>query len=153
MLETLLFFMQGIPETTGIVACSLALARVKLRWGVILAFSSVLAVVIYIIRNLPVTFGLHTVAAILLCALFIARVARVPPSTSFMVVFASFAVLLLVEVPMNELFIIILNTEIRNVISDYFLWKLTGLPQAILLITVALLTSKYRKPLEGMWRI
>ncbi|GBF32176.1 hypothetical protein DCCM_0367 [Desulfocucumis palustris] len=153
MLQEVLFFVQGISETAGIIACSLALVKVKLRWGLIFAIGVVLTAMIYIIRNLPITFGLHTVAAILLTALFIARATRVPPSKGFMAVFVSFTVLYLAETTMNEVFIILLNTEISKVISEDTLWKLTGLPQSILLISIALLIPKYRKPLEGMWRI
>ncbi len=54
---------------------------------------------------------------------------------------------------MNEIFIILLNTEISKVVSENTLWRLTGLPQSILLISMALLIPKYRKPLKGMWRI
>ena len=38
MLEkTLLFLLQGIPELSGELALSLALAAVPLRWGIIVA--------------------------------------------------------------------------------------------------------------------
>lgn len=153
MLQTLLFFAQGIPETAGVVACSLALARVKLRWRVILAFASVLTIVIYIIRNIPVTFGLHTVAAILLSTLFIARFTRVPPSISFIVVFASYTLLALLELIMHEFFIFLLNTEISQLLSDNYKWMLIGFPQSIFLIAIALTIPKYKKHLEGMWKV
>ncbi|AGL00488.1 hypothetical protein [Desulfoscipio gibsoniae] len=153
MIETLLFYLQGIPELAGIIACSLALARVKLRWGVILAFASILTIVIYIIRNMPVTFGLHTVAFILLCVLFIAKATRVPPSTSFVVVFAGYAILSLLELTIHELFIFLLQAEVSQLISDEYTWLLIGLPQAFIMIAIALVIAKYRKHLEGMWKI
>lgn len=153
MLQTLLFFVQGILESAGIVACSLALARVKLRWGIILAAASVLTAVIYTVRSLPVTFGLHTLVAILLCVLFIARTTRLSPSTSFVVSFAGFALLAILEFPMFKLVALLLNTDINKAISDDLIGKLIGLPQAILMIVIALLISRYRKPMEGMWKI
>lgn len=153
MLKTLLFFVQGIPEIAGVVACSLALARVKLRWGVILVFASILTVLIYIIRNLPITFGLHTVAGILLCTLFIVRGTRVSPSTSFIVSFAGFALLALLEVIMYELIGNILNTEISQLLLNEYTRMLIGLPQALIMVAIALLISKYIKHLEGMWKI
>ncbi len=153
MTQLLLFCAQGIPEMTGVVAFSLALTRVKQRWGVILVFAVILTVVIYIIRSIPVTFGLHTVVGILLCALFIARFTVVPPSISFIVVFASFAVLSLLELTVSELFIFFLHTEVSQLISDDYAWMLIGLPQAIIMIAIALAIAKYRKPMEGMWKI
>ncbi|TYO96496.1 hypothetical protein [Desulfallas thermosapovorans] len=153
MLQTLLFFAQGIPETAGVVACSLALARVKLRWGVILAFASALTMVIYVIRNMPVTFGLHTLAGILLSTLFIARFTRVPPFTSFIVVFAAYALLGLLELAVYELFGTLLNTEASLLMSNQHTRTLIGLPQGFILIAVAFITAKYRRAQEGMWRI
>ncbi|WP_347488778.1 hypothetical protein ABDB91_16525 [Desulfoscipio sp. XC116] len=153
MIQTLLFFLQGVPEIAGIVACSLALARVRLRWGIILSFACILAVVIYIIRNMPVTFGLHTVISILLCALFVTKFTKVPPSTSFTVVFAGYAILALLEVTMHELFSSLLHTEVSQLISDDYIWKLIGFPHAIFMIAIALAIAKYKKPLESMWRV
>jgi len=153
MTEILLFCVQGIPEVSGIIACSLALARVKLRWGVILVFTGILVIVTYMIRHMPVTFGLHTVAGILLIALFIVLFTRVPPSTSFIVVFITYVILALLEVSVYELFGRLLNIE-----SSYFVFKpytrmLIGLPHALMMIVIALVIARYRKPLEGMWKI
>ncbi len=153
MTEILLFCVQGIPEAMGIMACSLAFARVELRWGMILAAAGILVTVIYMIRHMPVTFGLHTVAAILLYVLLIVRFTRVPPSTSFIAVFASIAVLALLEVSAYELFRRLLNIEYRQFMFYQYVRTLIGLPQALIMIVIALVISRYRKPLEGMWKV
>lgn len=153
MIQTLLFFLKGVPEITGVVACSLALARVRLRWRIILPFACILAVVIYIIRNMPVTFGLHTVISILLCALFIARFTKVPPSASFTVVFASYAILALLELSIYELTGKLFNIETSYLMSNHITQFLTGVPQTVIMIAIALGITKYRKPLEGLWKI
>lgn len=153
MMQTLLFFVQGIPEIAGVIACSLALAGVKLRWTVILVFAGILTPVVYIVRSLPVTFGLHTLVGILLSTLFVARATRVSPSTSFVVVFASYAVLALLEVSMHELSSVFLQREVVQLLSEQYTRMLIGLPQAIVMIAIALVIARYRKPREGMWRI
>jgi hypothetical protein len=153
MLQIALFFLQGFPETVGVCTFSLALARVQLRWGLILPVSFVMTGIIYVLRSMPVSFGLHTVVMILLWELFIIKATRVAPSTSFMVVFASMALLMLLEFTMIKGAVCLLNMDINEIMSNVFLWKLTTLPQAFLMIGPALLVSKYRKPLEGMWRI
>ncbi|GBF32301.1 hypothetical protein DCCM_0495 [Desulfocucumis palustris] len=153
MLRILLFFVQGFPESIGICAFSLALARVKLRWGIILPAAFVMTAIILALRSMPITFGLHTVASILLLALFIAMSTRVPPSKCFLVVFASFDMLVLLEYTILEEAVRLLNTDVNDLMSNAFLWKLTTLPQAILMIIFALLFSKYRKPLKDLWRI
>jgi len=153
MLQTLLFFVQGVPESVGLVAFCLVLAKVRLRWGVILIVGSLLTIAIYLIRSMPVTFGLHTVTGILLTILFIARTTRVSPSTNFIVVFASNALLALMEVIMYELIGKLSNTEVSQLISNNYTWMLIGLPQAVVMIAIALVIAKYRKPQEGMWKI
>ena len=153
MTKIILFLLQGIPESLGFIACGMALARVKLRWGIILAAALVYTLIIYAIRQLPVTFGLHTAVGILLVAVFIAKATRVKPSISFVCAFASCSVLALVEVLGYEMAEKLLHTDINNIISDELMWRMVSFPQAVLLIIIALLIAKYRKPLEGMWKI
>ncbi len=153
MLKFLLFLMQTIPESSGMIAFSLALTRVRLRWGIILSAGSVFAVIIYCIRELPVAFGLHTVVGMLLLAVFISKATKVLPSRSFAAVFACFALLALLEALMYEATTSLLNREIKDIMSDYLLWRIIGLPQALLMNIAAVLVSRYRKPLEGMWKI
>jgi hypothetical protein len=153
MLKFLLFLMQGIPESSGLIAFSLSLVRVKLRWGIILAAGFVFTVITYLLRELPVTFGLHTVAGLLMLAVFISKATKVLPSRSLAAAFISFALLALLEAVMYEASARLLHMEIKDIISDYLLWKITALPQGLLLIAAALLISWYRKSVEGMWKI
>ncbi|WP_092482169.1 hypothetical protein [Desulfoscipio geothermicus] len=151
--EFLLFLLPGAVESAGIVACSLALVRVKLRWTIIIPAASTLATIIYLIRHMPVTFGLHTIAGFLLLVMFLTKGTRVPPSSSFMASFISYAILASLERLMIELSVMVLKTDINNIMSDYLLWTVLSLPQGVLMVAIALLIAKIRTPLEGMWRI
>jgi len=153
MEKILLFFMQGIPEVMGIVAFSLALARVPLRWGIIAAAGTALTVIIYVIRSLQITFGLHTVAGILLLAVFIKKTTRTTPTYSFVAAFASLTVLTIVELFIEKLFLFITKLDQQVFVSNYLLWKLVALPQAILMILFAVMISKYKAPDRDAWRI
>ncbi|BAF59957.1 MAG: hypothetical protein HPY89_03125 [Pelotomaculum sp.] len=153
MVKALLFLLQGIPEMMGILAFSLAFAGVPLRWGVIAAVGTVLAVIIYIIRSLPLAFGLHTAAALLLVTIIIAKTTCVPPSKSFISVFASFSILVTLELIIHEFFFFLTKQDPQAVISNYLLWKLIGLPQAFLMIILALLIARLKTPVEGAWKI
>jgi hypothetical protein len=153
MLKFILFLVQAIPESTGMIAFSLALVRVRLRWGIILAAGSVFSVIIYFLRELPVSYGLHTVASMLILAVFIGKITKVSPSRSFAAVFICFALLMLLESVILQATACLLHSEIQYIMSDYLLWRITGLPQALLLNIAAVLISRYRKPLEGMWKI
>ena len=81
-----LFLLQGIPEMTGLVGLSLALAGIPLRWGRIIAAGTVLALFLYFVRLLPITFGLHTIAGILLLFFLIIRATNIQPSKALIAV-------------------------------------------------------------------
>ncbi|SFG93401.1 hypothetical protein SAMN05660649_03203 [Desulfotomaculum arcticum] len=151
--EFLLFLMSGTVESVGLIACCLAVASVKLRWKIIMTIAPIFTVIIYLIRHIPVTFGLHTIAGILLLVMFMTKATRVPPSSSFLVSFVGFAILGLLERLIMELSAIVLKADISIIMSDYLLWKGLGLLQGMLLVLMALLIAKKRIPMEGMWRI
>lgn len=153
MTKIFLFLLQGIPESLGLIACSLALAKVKLRWRIILVVAFVFTLISCAVRELPVTFGLHTAVGILLVAVFITKTTRVTPSISFVCAFASFSVLALLEVLSYEMAEKLLQADINTIISDDLMWRMISIPQTVLLIIIALLIAKYRKPLEDMWKI
>jgi len=154
MEKILLFFMQGIPEIMGVVAFGLALARVPLRWGIIAVAGTSLTIIIFMIRSLPLSsFGLHTVAAALILALFIIKATRTTQLNSFIAAFASFTTLAMLELVINKSFISITNLDQQVFLSNYLLWKLITLPQAILMILFALIISKFKKPDKDAWKI
>lgn len=152
MEKALLAFLQGVLETSGIVALSLALASVPLRWKLIGAAGTVLTLVVYAIRALPVAFGLHSIACVLLLVYFIAKTTRVSVVKSFIAVFTSFVTLALLELLTHEVFFALMNLDPQDVLSNYTLWKLLGLPQAVLLIILAIIVSKFKKPVQGAWK-
>ncbi|MCG9966660.1 hypothetical protein L9W92_01135 [Pelotomaculum terephthalicicum JT] len=154
MEKILLFFMQGIPEIMGVVAFGLALARVPLRWGIITVAGTALTIIIFIIRSLPLSsFGLHTVAATLLLALFIMKTTRTTQVNSFVAAFASFTTLVMLELVINKSFFFITKLDQQVFVSNYLLWRLVSLPQAILMILFAVIISKFKKPDKDAWKI
>ncbi|MDF9407921.1 hypothetical protein L7E55_06030 [Pelotomaculum isophthalicicum JI] len=154
MEKTLLFFMQGIPEIMGTVAFGLALAGVPLRWRIIAVAGTALTIIIFIIRSLPLnSFGLHSVAATLLLALFIIKATRTTQLNSFIAAFASFTTLAILELVINKSFFLITKLDQQVFLSDYLLWKLITLPQAILMILFAVIISKFKKPDKDAWEI
>jgi len=153
MEKSLLFFLQGIPEVTGVVAFSLAIAGVPLRWKVVAAAGTVLTVIVYIIRSLPLTFGLHTIAMTLLLALFITKTTWVAPVNSFVAAMSSVTLLMIVEWAINKLLFTIVGLNQQEVISNYLLWKLLGLPQDVVMLILALIVPKFKKYDKGAWKI
>ncbi len=153
MVNFLLFLLQAIPEMTGVIAFSVALAGVPLRWGIITPAATVLAVIAFVIRALPFTFGLHTVACLMLAVVFVAKATRVLLSKSFVAVFSSVATLAVLELVIHEGFFAVTKTDPQVYLANPLFWRLLGLPQALLMIVFALLAAKIKKPAEGMWKI
>ena len=153
MVANVMFFLQGILEMTGIVAFSLASARVPLLWGRIIAAGTSLTVIVYIVRSLQTIFGLHSVLILLLMAFFIRKTTYTTHVKSYMVAFLGVITLTLLELIISKLYFLLTKSNPNEVISNVIQWKLLGLPQGILLILFAKLISKYKKPNKGAWKI
>lgn len=149
----LLFFIQGIPETVSVIALSLALARIPLRWGPIIPAGAVISITGSIIRALPVALGLHTIATLLLCVLFITKATRVSPAKGFITLTASVAFLLFLESGIHLLIVNLIGINLQDIPQDSLLWTLIGIPQAIIVFLTALLVNKIKRPEFGGWRI
>lgn len=144
-----MFLLQGIPESSGYFALSLALLGVPLRWKRIIAAGTVLALVFFAVRSLPFTFGFHTAVGIFLLVVTINKATHIPITRVFTAVLVSFAILLLLELVMMEIFFTATKVDPNAAITgNNLLWKLSGLPQAFLLNIFALLISKFKKPRE-----
>ncbi|MEW5899032.1 MAG: hypothetical protein AB1652_07660 [Bacillota bacterium] len=151
-LDLLAFLLQGTLEMTGAVAFSLALAGVPLRWKRIVPVGVALAVIIYVLRQLPVPFGVHTIAGLLLIVFFIAKSTNVSAAKSFVVVSISGVTLALLEILIYESLFALTKIEADVAVSKNVLRSLFGLPQAIIMIFLALLIARYKKPAQGAWK-
>jgi len=155
MEKLLLFLMQGIPESSGYFALSLALLGVPLRWQRIVAAGTVLAIVFFTVRSLQITFGFHMAVGIFLIVISINKSTHIPLTRTFVAVLASFTTLILLELVSMKIFFAATHLDPNTTIAENsnVLWKLSGLPQAILLNIFALLVAKYKKPREDAWKI
>lgn len=148
-----IFFLQGIPETIGVIALSLAFARIQLRWGPIIAAGTVISITGSIIRALPITLGIHTIATLLLCVLFVTKATRISPAKGFIAITASVAVLLFLEMIIHLCLVNSIGLNLQTISHDSLLWTLIGLPQAVILFILALVISRVKTPALGGWKI
>ena len=148
-----LFFIQSIPESMGIIALSLALARAPLRWGHIFIGGLLLAVISYIIRALPVTFGLHLPVMIFVLFLLIVKLTNLTPSKTIVVVFTSFFTLALLEYLVSGTFFAYTHMDPEQALAHEKLWSALGVTQAMILNIIALIVAHFLKPTEeGSWK-
>lgn len=143
-----LFFLLSIPESAGLIALSLALARVPLRWQTIIPTAIVMSIILYIIRSLPFTFGLHTVVMILLLVVFITKTTTVNPSKNFLAVFTSFAILAVLEHYFLNLFLGFMNIDLQVAMAEKVLWYALGIPHVVVILLLGLLVSRCLKPTD-----
>jgi hypothetical protein len=153
--KVLLFLLQGIPESSGYLALSLALLGVPLRWKPIIAAGTVLALVFFAVRSLPFTFGFHTAAGIFLVVIAINKSNNIAVTRTFIAVLVSFSTLFLLELVVMEILFAVTKLDPNMTIAENnnVLWVLSGLPQAFLLNIFALLITKFKKPKEDAWNI
>jgi hypothetical protein len=147
------FFLQSIPESMGIVALSLALARVPLRWGHIFIGGLLLSVISYIIRSLPVTFGFHLPVMIFVLFMLIVKLTNVTPSRTIIAVFTSILILALLEYLVSGAFFAYTHMDPEQALANEKLWCALGVTQAMILNIIALIVARFLKPTEdGSWK-
>jgi len=153
--KCLLFLLQGIPESAGYFALSLALLGVPLRWKRIIAAGTLLALVFFVVRSLPFTFGFHMAVGLFIIVIAINRATHLPVTKIFIAVLASFLTLILLELVMMKIFFAATGLDPNATIvgNSNVLWKLAGLPQALLLNIFALLAARFKKPREEAWKM
>ncbi|HWP96607.1 MAG TPA: hypothetical protein VN426_07125 [Syntrophomonadaceae bacterium] len=152
-MSTFYFFLQGIPESMGIIAISLAVARVPFRWGYILLGGVLLDIVSYIIRSLPVTFGFHLPIMIFLFFIGLVRLTNVTASKAIIAVLTGFFALALLEYCLSNAFFAYTHMDFEQAYANQSLWAAVGVVQALILNVIALVISNFLKPGGGAWKI
>jgi len=143
--ETLVFFIQGIIEGTGLIAFSLAIAKVKINWKNTFIVGFIMAVISYTLRTLSFFFGFHTFVILFLIMFYVSRTGQVPLVKSFLVTFVSAITLGFLELAANTTFFLISGLSQQEVTSNKILWATLGMPQAILIMALAVFTSRMLK--------
>ena len=146
MKEALLFFMQGIPEVTGFIAFSLAIARVPVNWGKTIFVATIMAITSYVLRALSFFFGLHTLMIMFLIMFYISRTGNVQIVKSFLVTFAGAITLGVLEYATNTTFFLLTGMTQEDLMYNQFLWAMLGMPQVIIIILLSFIVSRAFKP-------
>jgi len=136
----------------GMVALTLAYARVPLRWGFIFIAAVLLAVVNYLIRSLPFTFGFHIPVMMFINYFLIIKFTKSTLSRTILAVFSGLATVAFVEFLVSNTSFALINRDPQDIIADERLWAIIGIVQAAILNMIALFVARVMKPLEGAWR-
>ncbi len=152
-MNEVIFLLQGIPETIATLALSLAFARISLRWLPIVIGGAIISIIGSTIKLLPFTLGLHTVAMLLMCVFFISKTTRISPAKSFIVATSSIIILIFFEIVIHLYILRLTTINLEAASTNALLWLIIGMPQAVIVLIIALLTSKIKKPILNGWKI
>ncbi|TEB05882.1 hypothetical protein Psch_02924 [Pelotomaculum schinkii] len=148
------FLLQGIPEMTGTFALVLAILRVPIRWLLVIPTATIICIAIYLIRTAGASFGVHTAFLILSMVVLLCKATRSKLSSVFIASFVTEAIVATVESLNNIIFSHFLDLNISTLPdTNWVLWKMIGFPQNVVIILLAILYAKFKRPREGMWRV
>lgn len=133
---------QGIPESIGTAAVVISLSTRELRWRSIIIIGFIYAVLMYTMRLLPLTFGVHTVILIICLSLLSAWIAEIDLRKA--IIYANIAVIILAVTEFLFVYLILSigGYSLDTILSNPFKRILVGLPQVIVLFLVAVIYSK-----------
>jgi len=151
-MSNFLYLLQGIPETIATLALSLTFAGISLRWLPIVIGGAIISMIGSTIKLLPFAMGLNSVAMLVMCVFFIANRTTISVSKSFIVTISSAIILIFLETLFYTIISELTTLNLETVPTDSVMWYLMGLPQAILMLVMALLISKYFKPISDGWK-
>ncbi|MDK2824254.1 MAG: hypothetical protein PWP71_2172 [Clostridia bacterium] len=134
----------GIPEGIALATLVFVLAEEKLYWNKIFLIGSSLSIGAYLLRLLPITFGVHTIVILILLFFILNVFEKLDAITSINVSIFTFLILVLTETATIPLLMTVLNISKNKLMQDELLKIMVYFPHIILLFLIAYLI-KYKK--------
>ncbi|MDR3601104.1 MAG: hypothetical protein P4L49_11590 [Desulfosporosinus sp.] len=138
----LALLLQGIPEQTAVVTLAFVIAGIPLKRNKILLLGICLAFCAYVVRLLPIPFGIHTILLLLILFVYLSRISKGDVGLAFIASSASMLVLVIFEFSFLSLFMFVFRFTIETLCNDLFLRIVVGEPQVLLLFSLAFLLNK-----------
>ncbi|WP_125153538.1 hypothetical protein [Clostridium rectalis] len=133
------FFTRTIPESFLFVLTGYLFAKKNIDKKTYCTSSMVLAMCIYIIRMLPIHYGVHTIINIIICILIIATLNKIPVIQS--ITASLFAATILSICELVNFFILesILKLDIESMLNNSLTKVLNFIPSLILFALIILI--------------
>ncbi|MEW5762541.1 MAG: hypothetical protein AB1776_05010 [Bacillota bacterium] len=142
LLELLL---QGIPEVIAATTLCFVLAGAGLRWAWILPIGTAQAVTIFLLRLLPLPFGVHTLVACVLFAVYLRFLQGIPVLRGFFSAFMALVAVIVLEYPLHVFLFAVTGLSYEKAAANPLLWSLFGWPQVVLVFVSALVIHRLRE--------
>lgn len=134
---------QGIPESIALVTLAFVIAKIPLKWINIITIGTFLAICAYVIRQLPIPFGIHIVVNLILLFIFLLRQGQGDLSLSLISSISSYLSLIIIETVFSPLLMTVFGVTVNTFFSNLFVWILIGEPQVFFLFCLAFILDKF----------
>jgi len=134
---------QGIPESIAIYALAFVIAKIPVQWTKIGVIGLLAAICSYIIRLLPITFGVHTIVLIGLMFFILIQIGKVSVLTSVKASLISYLLLILVETICMTSILFITGISIQSFHHSVIIRILTTLPQVFVLFLITYIIHRF----------
>jgi len=138
--------LHGIPEGAGMAAVCLAMMRLELDWVKIILLGILQSLAVYLIRLLPISFGIHTIILVLILAAYLCVFTGKNYLQTLSAALLAICILVVTEYAFFNLLLWLTGETMKEATEKW--WKY-GYPQIAVLFLVALLKDRYNR--KGSW--
>ena len=145
-LPVLAWLLQGVPECLACTALVMIIVTGRLQWEKIIIIGLCLAVLVYLVRLLPITYGVHTILSTILLAVLVTKIGKARFIRSL--AGALFAVFVIAITESFSHWLIFGNGVVtqEDMASSVYYGIVMGLPQ---IVTLSLLAFIFKIQLKG----
>jgi len=133
----------GIPESIALVTLAFVLAKAKLQWKKVVFMGALLACTAYVLRLIPITFGVHTIVCMGLFIFLLNYFVKVDLTRTITSVLITYIILAIVETGSRTITLKLLNWSVEEVMKNELLITLTGLPEVVILCFLAFVIKNF----------
>ncbi|MEW6423649.1 MAG: hypothetical protein AB1523_02720 [Bacillota bacterium] len=142
---------QSIPESIILFALGLTLMGVPLRWKRIVPAALILSATSYLVRSMPLPYGIHTIASLLALYLLFIILFRTPILLSAIAALSSLIALLSLELLLWPFIFFVTNISIKDIWHQPILRIVIPLPELALLSIITWWCKKNKITLSTFW--
>lgn len=146
-----MWLFQGVPEAIGVAAVMFAVAGLGLRWRTIVPMGILFGAAFYLVRLLPISFGVHTVINFLFVVLVFKAITSSNLNIAIRGGIVGLLTVIIVETVFFTLLFAISGISLEQIYSNIWLRVLSGWPSVLILFAIALLINqnKAKKQVGG----
>ncbi|SHE59240.1 hypothetical protein [Desulforamulus putei] len=140
-----LYFTLAILEGLSVFFFIFAFARVNWAKKELLLFSIIYAILTFVLRKLPISFGIHSLLLICLVGVFVSYYYKVKLSSSLFSMILVYTVIIMTEILTAFLFSHVFLIQFDIIFHNPLWWFLSGLPHVIFIFIFGLVIKNVRR--------